>query len=95
MIPIVDWPRRSLAICGCTPAASEFREKVEAVDAETEALWLQIAEDMEAAAPEFDPADLPAPRLPDPPQAPLFNCLRDYLDQIDAYRAWPGKGEAA
>lgn len=71
-----------------------FKEDVEALEAETEELWPQIAAALNEVKPSFDPADMPEPRPATPPDAPLFDSRRDYVDQIDHYRAWQGRGGA-
>ncbi|MBY5483254.1 MULTISPECIES: hypothetical protein [Rhizobium] len=69
-----------------------FKAGAEALEEETQELWPQIAEDLEAIIPAFDPEDMPEPRPASPPDAPLFDSSRSYLDQIDAYRRWQGRG---
>lgn len=71
----------------------DFRVEVQALEAQTEILWPKIAADLEDAAPYFA-ENMPTPRTSIPPAAPLFDSRRDYLDQIDHYRAWQGKGGA-
>jgi hypothetical protein len=69
-----------------------FKAGAEALEEETQELWPQIAEELEAIIPAFDPEDMPEPRPASPPDAPLFDSGRSYLDQIDAYRRWQGRG---
>jgi len=71
----------------------DFKENVEALEAETEELWPKIAAELEAVKPEFNPSEMPEPRPATPPEAPLFDSQRDYIDQIDHYRAWQGRSE--
>lgn len=74
-------------------ACTSFKDTVTELEGETEKLWPQIAEALEEVAPAFDPEDMPTPKPATPPDAPLFDSKRDYLDQIDHYRAWQGKGD--
>ncbi|MGR8961012.1 hypothetical protein [Rhizobium leguminosarum] len=69
-----------------------FKAGAEALEEETRELWPQIAEDLRASIPAFDPEDMPEPRPASPPDEPLFDSSRSYLDQIDAYRRWQGRG---
>ncbi|MER8653452.1 hypothetical protein [Mesorhizobium sp. M0847] len=69
-----------------------FKAEVLEIEAETETLWPEIAEEIEEQLPEIEPEDLPKPRASTPPATPLFDSRRDYVDQIDHYRAWQGKG---
>lgn len=68
-----------------------FKEDVARLEEETEELWPQIAKALEEVRPEFDPADMPEPRPANPPDAPLFDSKRDYVEQIDHYRSWQGR----
>lgn len=71
-----------------------FKTSVLEIEAETEALWPEIAEEIEEQLPAIELDDLPKPRKATPPESPLFDSRRDYLDQIDHYRRWQGKGGA-
>lgn len=73
----------------------QFREEVEALNDETRELWPVIAKDLSDSAPRFEEGDMPKPRPASPPDAPLFDSRRDYVNQIDHYRAWQGKGGAS
>lgn len=77
-----------------TALCNKFQQDAVALEAETEELWPQIGEALEAVAPEFDPSNMPEPRPATPPDAPLFDSRRDYLDQTDHYRRWQGRGGA-
>ncbi len=68
-----------------------FKNGVTRLEAKTEELWPQIAEELEEVAPVFDEDDLPAARAATPPAAPLFDSKRDYVEQIDHYRTWQGR----
>lgn len=58
-------------------------------------LWDQVAKKLEESGiPEISEESIPFARAATPPAAPLFDSRRDYLDQIDHYRAWQGKGGA-
>jgi hypothetical protein len=74
---------------------SDFNDGREAMQDEGSTMWTEIAGQLNAVAPTFDPSDLPAPRRATPPENPLFNSKRSYLDQIDHYRNWQGRGGAA
>lgn len=69
------------------------------IEEATEAMWPEIADDIaaeiKAQMPQLQETDLPHPREASPPASPLFDSKRDYLDQIDHYRAWQGKGGAS
>ncbi|ARO23983.1 hypothetical protein TAL182_CH02225 [Rhizobium sp. TAL182] len=71
---------------------ASFNAGAEALEEETRELWPQIAEELQASIPAFDPEDMPEPRPASPPDEPLFDSSRPYLDQIDAYRRWQGRG---
>ncbi|ULR43652.1 hypothetical protein [Rhizobium sp. K102] len=71
---------------------ASFNAGAEALEEETRELWPQIAEELQASIPAFDPEDMPQPRPASPPDEPLFDSRRPYLDQIDAYRRWQGRG---
>ncbi|MBB6407646.1 hypothetical protein [Mesorhizobium sangaii] len=71
-----------------------FKASVNEIEADTEDLFPQIADELDAITPTFDPAAWPEPRPATPPASPLFDSRRDYLDQIDHYRRWQGKGGA-
>jgi hypothetical protein len=58
-------------------------------------MWEDVAKELEAEAPRFDPADLPTPRPATPPDAPLFDSKRSYLEQIDHYRNWQARDGGA
>ncbi len=60
-----------------------------------EQIWPTITAELIEAAPKIDPDIIPEPRPATPPAEPLFDSSRDYLTQIDHYRRWQGKGEAA
>ena len=70
---------------------TDFEAERVALQHEGSALWAKIAEQLKAAAPKFDPKDLPAPRRATPTESPLFDSKRSYLDQIDHYRKWQGR----
>lgn len=69
-----------------------FKAGAEALEEETRELWPQIAQDLQASIPAFDPEDMPEPRPVSSPDEPLFDSSRSYLDQIDVYRRWQGRG---
>lgn len=73
----------------------ELQQEVSDFMAQIDEAWAEIAADLKDKTPKIDPAIVPKPVEATPPEAPLFDSRRDYLEQIDAYRAWQGKGEAA
>lgn len=80
-------------------AFRSFKAEVLKVEEATEAMWPEIADEIaaeiKAQMPQLEETDLPRPREASPPASPLFDSKRDYLDQIDHYRAWQGKGGAS
>ena len=74
---------------------SNFMADREALQDEGSTMWAEIAAQLKARAPRFDPVDLPAPRHATPPEAPLFDSKRSYLEQIDHYRNWQGRDGGA
>ncbi|MCG5477475.1 MAG: hypothetical protein KK478_00150 [Ensifer alkalisoli] len=70
----------------------DFEAGAEALEEETRELWPQIAEDLQARIPAFDPKDMPEPRPATPPDGPLFDSSRSYADQLDWYHLWQGRG---
>ncbi len=78
-----------------TNAVNDYVYEMGEIEQMTDELWPVISADLKANAPMFDPAHMPQPRPATPPAEPLFDSSRDYLTQIDHYRRWQGKGEAA
>jgi hypothetical protein len=74
---------------------SDFKADREALQEEGSSMWAEIAGQLTAVAPEFDPEDLPTPRRATPTESPLFDSKRSYLDQIDHYRNWQGRDGGA
>jgi hypothetical protein len=72
----------------------DIRERLTALDAEAEGIWDSIASNLENEAPYITSEDIPAAREAIPREAPLFDSKRDYLSQMDAYRAWQGRDAA-
>ncbi|MEY9581520.1 hypothetical protein [Sinorhizobium fredii] len=70
----------------------DFKSAVEALEEESRELWPQIAQDLHASIPAFDPEDMPEPRPATPPDGPLFDSSRSYPDQLDWYHLWQGRG---
>jgi hypothetical protein len=66
--------------------------RIDAIRHEGGEMWPEIAAQLKARLPRFDPADLPVPRPATPPEAPMFDSKRGYLDQMDHYRNWQGRG---
>jgi hypothetical protein len=82
---IEDWQNRYDA------AFDAFETVVADINSETEELWPQIASELSANIPQYDPDDLPKPKPATPPDEPLFDSHRSYLDQQDHYNRWKGK----
>lgn len=75
-------------------AIERTRAEMDQLQSEASALWEDIAEDLDGETVEIDSDLIPKPRPANPPEAPLFDSKRDYLDQIDHYRAAQGRGVA-
>jgi hypothetical protein len=71
----------------------QFENDFDDLEEEANSMWEDVAKELEAEAPHFNPADLPAPRPATPPESPLFDSKRSYLEQIDHYRNWQGRGD--
>jgi hypothetical protein len=69
----------------------DFESSFEELEEEANTMWAEIAEGLGAVAPTFHPADLPSPRPATPPEEPLFDSKRPYLEQMDHYRKWQGR----
>ena len=54
-------------------------------------LWHAIRSDLEAAVPDLWYYPLPLPEYPDEIGEGLYNSARDYLEQVEAYKAFQGK----
>ncbi|SFJ31768.1 hypothetical protein SAMN04515648_3454 [Phyllobacterium sp. CL33Tsu] len=72
-------------------AFDAFEAAVAEIEIDTEQLWPQIASELSANIPQYDLDDFPKPKSATPPEEPLFDSRRDYLDQMDHYRRWQGK----
>ena len=57
----------------------------------TETRWLAIQETLEAEAPDLSEVEWPEPKPGDEDPDPLFDSRRDYVQQIDTYKAFQGK----
>jgi hypothetical protein len=73
----------------------QFESDFDDLEEEANSMWEDVAKELEAEAPRFDPADLPTPRPATPPDAPLFDSKRSYLEQIDHYRNWQARDGGA
>lgn len=77
-------------------AFSSFKAEVLEIEEETEAMWPEIADkligEIKAQMPELNETDPPKPREATPPDVTLFDSGRDYVDQIDHYHRWQGRG---
>jgi hypothetical protein len=75
----------------CNAALEPFREPLRQVEQRFQALQATIAEELADEAP--DPADIewPEPEEGDEDNDPLYDSRREYLEQIERYRAHQGK----
>jgi hypothetical protein len=62
-----------------------------ALEAEAEPLFETMTEELEAEAPDVDHYEWPEPKDADEDPDPLFDSTRDYLDQVERYKAQQGK----
>jgi len=66
----------------------QIRNDASELESDADQLWSQISSDLQEEAPSITTADIPSPRDADPPAEPLFDSTREYIEQIDSYRAW-------
>ena len=71
-----------------------LREEVDHLNNDMEPIWETIAEELEANLPAAV-QEFPEATIAEEPADPLFDSRREYLDQIDHYRRWQGKGGAS
>jgi hypothetical protein len=74
--------------------ADDFESSFEDLDEEADDMWAEITKQLAAEAPAFD-QELPSPQPATPPEAPLFDSKRSYLEQMDHYRNWQGRDGGA
>jgi hypothetical protein len=67
-----------------------LRNEILGLDRDFSAAFESIAHALEGEMPAA--INVPEPRPAEPIDEPLFDSKRDYLSQIDAYRAWQGRG---
>jgi hypothetical protein len=70
---------------------ARIAEMESALEAQAEPLFETMTEELEAEAPDVDDYEWPEPKDGDEDPDPLFDSTREYLDQIDRYKAQQGK----
>jgi hypothetical protein len=75
----------------CNAALAEFQEPLDQLDERFRHLQRAIAKDLRNEAPDPDDIEWPEPEEGDEDDNPLFDSTRDYLDQIERYKAHQGK----
>jgi hypothetical protein len=70
----------------------EIRDNLYELDEDARDRWQRISRQLELKAPSLDRDEIPRARPADPVAEPLFDSRRDYLTQLDHYRAWQGRG---
>ncbi len=70
---------------------ADYAPRMAAYSEQVQALWQAVSADLRAAMPDLDDYPLPDARDADEIGDGLYNSERDYLDQIDAYKAFQGK----
>ncbi|RUU98602.1 hypothetical protein EOB36_23250 [Mesorhizobium sp. M6A.T.Cr.TU.017.01.1.1] len=86
--------RQSDTLTDLQAAMEAAREELKALGEDARPLWQQISADLDAVMPEIDPEDVPSAKPANPHAEPLFDSRRGYLDQLDHYRRWQGRGGA-
>jgi hypothetical protein len=75
----------------CNDALAQFRELLDQIDDRFQQLQRTIARELREEAPDPDSIEWPEPKEGDEDDDPLFDSMRDYLDQIARYKAHQGK----
>jgi hypothetical protein len=75
----------------CAEHIDAINERTGAFYDQADELWAEIASDMEDCAPDLADYDWPTACEADEPDDPLFDSTRDYVTQIDRYKAHQGK----
>lgn len=70
----------------------EIRDDLHDLDEDARERWQQITEQLELEAPHVNRNEIPRARPARAVAEPLFDARRDYLTQLDHYRAWQGRG---
>ena len=71
--------------------AKEHARQIAAWQKQAKVVWRAITEDLEAKAPDPDEIDWPQPADGDEDDDPLFDSTRDYVEQMDRYKAFQDK----
>ena len=69
----------------------ELTERLAGYSQRMQHLWHAMRSDLEAAVPDLRYYPLPLPEYPDEIGEGLYNSARDYLEQVEAYKAFQGK----
>ncbi len=69
----------------------EFQARVEAVQTELTQLWQAIGDEMEAQTPDIEDYPIPEADAAHERNGALYDSDRDYVEQIEAYKAFQGK----
>src|SRR6266571_2914512 len=69
----------------------ELAERLAGYSQRMHHLWHAMRADLEAAVPDLRYYPLPLPEYPDEIGEGLYNSARDYLEQVEAYKAFQGK----
>ncbi|MDX0438933.1 hypothetical protein GOD34_18355 [Sinorhizobium medicae] len=79
-------------VCQNIQAAIDQAEaEMERIEQGADPLWQAIAERLEELMPHIELEAPPAAKEADPPDEPLFDSSRSYLEQLDYYRDWQGR----
>ena len=70
---------------------NDFDGRVADLASRLRALWAVMADDLEGRAPDIDDYPIPQAEDADERPEPLYDSEREYLEQIDAYKAFQGK----
>ena len=74
--------------------AEEHARQIAEWQKQAKVVWHAIADDLESQAPDPDGIDWPEPADGDEDDDPLFDSTRDYVEQIDRYKAFQDKPTA-
>ncbi len=70
---------------------SEFQQRVTGAQRDITELWRSIIHDLEVMLPDIDDYPIPEAKEAELDAGALYDSRRDYLTQIDAYKAFQGK----
>jgi hypothetical protein len=83
--------RHAKAIAALEAERKKIAAAVAAFEKKAKPVLRQIERDLEAEAPDLDAYDWPEPDEGDDDDDPLFDSTRDFVDQVDRYKAHQGK----